>query len=530
MSRIFSQHHFIFPFRWDVLNKGFKTGDIKENIPFDERTDLLGGIPDNFGNWSRKMFTLKDQQDKLNNQAYNEFTYFHEFATRALFDFEHPFRKNQSIIKYYEYKIDEYLQNKYCIEYFEEGSIQLIDLDIKGITLHFFNTGVGVLSFNLNNTKEIQHNEKTILKINEYGRRIYPQFLGDKGLQNTKESFLANKITLTVNSQIIADEDFSWYELFNNNPTVAEPFRLPSFITNLFPDYFIFNIAAILNERKVLISKVGDDRMFFQTWYENDKISEEIYKGFTIQENIKNDWLYSYIFGDKDKPNIANEIMKNDQLDKHTYKRWISNKVVYGMSKDSFVCITKENDFFSGIIRTHMNTMYYTLCVLCLVQRASVLKFTAEVTNLADLAKMDNDNKVLLNIKELYKNYIEFINKLYFREITPQIQGIEIYNQFQGILNLKDEIRDLDNEINELHQYASLIQDEKRNKEAGRLNMWAAIFLPATIVFGIYGSNFIDDKVDFSETIFSLSSLFWVVLGFIPSLIIFIIIYINKRK
>ena len=105
-KNIYSQHHFMFPFRWDILNQGFGPEDIKENIAFDKRTDLIEGIPDDFGQWKRTKYTLEDAKGAILPEAYNEFTYFHEFVTRAIFDFDYPFKKNQAIVKYFEFQLD----------------------------------------------------------------------------------------------------------------------------------------------------------------------------------------------------------------------------------------------------------------------------------------------------------------------------------------------------------------------------------------------------------------------------------------
>lgn len=514
----------MFPFRWDILPKGFLPEDIKENIAFDERTDLLNGIPDAFGNWKRWKYTLDSGNGTIDPTQYNEFIYFHEFVSKAIFDYDFPFKNNQAITKYYEYDLDKNLQNKYIIEYLDKNQAYELELDLEGITMHFFNTGVGVLTFNLINNKDSQKEKEHILKINEFGRRIYPQFMGEKGIADTKNTFLANKITVIANSKIVAVEDFNWYELHKNNLNPIEPYRLPAYITDLFSEYFIFRIPSPLKEQKILITKVCDDRMFFQSWYGNRDIATEMSYLFKRNQNINNDWWYSFIFGDKNEPSIANSLMKVAQQEEHSYKRWIEWKTVYGMSRDSFVSLTDSGDF-SKLIQTHMNTMYYTLCVLCLAQRASVLKFTAEVANLADLAKMQENKKVINNIKDLYKNYIEFINKLYFREITPQIQGIEMYNQFQKILNLKEEIKDLDNEINELHSYVSLVQDGIRNEESSRLNILAAIFLPATIAFGILGANFWDEK--FFD---GMHWAYWTLIGLLPSVIALVFYLFTKNK
>ncbi|MBK7010294.1 MAG: hypothetical protein IPH36_17490 [Saprospiraceae bacterium] len=93
------------------------------------------------------------------------------------------------MIKYYEFYIDKTKKNQYQISIKQKGSRKEIYLTIDGLTLHFYNTGVGVLSYNLSNTEPSQANSETLLQINEYGRRIYPQFISSVGLLSPKNFF-----------------------------------------------------------------------------------------------------------------------------------------------------------------------------------------------------------------------------------------------------------------------------------------------------------------------------------------------------
>lgn len=527
-KKIYSHHHFMFPFRWDVLPVDFSISKIKENISFDERTDL-NHIPDKFDNWYRVKYRLCNTDNKLKYQNYNEFTYFHEFIQKAVFDYDYPWKKEQEIIKYYEYSLDPNFTNEYSIEFIKNNTLQTLVLDLDGITLHFYSTGVGVLTYNLTNSKINQSDASSILKINEFGRRTYPQFMSSNGTKAVKEKFLANKIVLTVNGKPIT-EDFSCFDDQQSFLSPFEPYRLPEFITGLFKAKFIFRMTNTeLDEEKILITKVTDDRMFFHSWYGNNEISNLISEEYKKEGKISNDWYYAYLFGDKDYPTIANKRMQLKQTELHSYTRWIEMGTVYGMSRDSFVSVTDTGDFSCNLLRVHMQTIYYTISVLCLAQKASILKFTAEVANLADLAKVQQNKQLVNNIKEVYKNYIEFINKLYFREITSQIQGIEIYNQFQTILNMDKEIDDLDNEISELHDYVSLLQDSKRNEEAAKLNKLAMIFLPATLLFGLLGANLYDGNKEFMPRFFSLNTLFWVIVAFIPTIVYYFYLKLFKR-
>ncbi|MBL0286671.1 MAG: hypothetical protein IPQ19_04455 [Bacteroidetes bacterium] len=59
-------------------------------------------------------------------------------------------------MKYYEYDLDKAKDNKYLISYLENSETKQLELRLEGITLHFFNTGVGVLTYNLSNIFESQ--------------------------------------------------------------------------------------------------------------------------------------------------------------------------------------------------------------------------------------------------------------------------------------------------------------------------------------------------------------------------------------
>jgi hypothetical protein len=233
--------------------------------------------------------------------------------------------------------------------------------------------------------------------------------------------------------------------------------------------------------------------MFFLCWYGNNEFANNTGKCYQCDK-----WWYSYIFGDKSPGgSIANDVMMKKQLSDHTYDRWSRYGTLYGMSRDSFVCLSADAKYLNKwglpLLDVHMNTIYYQIAVLALVQRASVVKFSAEVAGLADMAKAQSDNSTLNRIKDLYMNYIEFINKIYFREITSQIQGIEIYNQFHKVMRIADDVKDLDGEIQELHNYAEMVKQYQIARRSETLNKVGLPLVMASLIAGILGINFIPD-------------------------------------
>jgi Mg2+ and Co2+ transporter CorA len=135
--------------------------------------------------------------------------------------------------------------------------------------------------------------------------------------------------------------------------------------------------------------------------------------------------------------------------------------------------------------------MYARMVELSLIQRASILKFSDEVTRLSELRET-NESDLADRISDFYREYIRFVNQVYFREVTAQEQGIEMYDMIQEKMKISSQVSDLDNEISELHQYATLIEDKKRNKSLSLLTMIGAIFIIPSFIAGFYGMNFID--------------------------------------
>lgn len=182
-----------------------------------------------------------------------------------------------------------------------------------------------------------------------------------------------------------------------------------------------------------------------------------------------------------------NREMRKDLLAKSTYLRWQETYgTLYGVTRYSLVVLTKRNAF--NFIGMHMRTIYSRMFELIIIQRASILRFSSEVTKVSCLSK--GSRTVLAErISSLYKEYIRFVNQVYFQSVTAQDQGIELYNMMMEQFLLAEKVKNLDDEIGELNQYITLIIDQKRSENGEWLNKLAAYFLPATVMTGVLGMN-----------------------------------------
>lgn len=451
-KNIISYHNFMFPFIFDNNNK-------KE---IDKQ-------------WNYKNFVTNNQK------SFNEKVYFYKHVQDALFNTKGKDEK-KFISKYYEY---EESQGTYVIDC-KKGNFEL---ELDGISLRVFNTGVAILSFNLLNTKYEALND--VLAINDFGRRIYPQFLGENFTKETQESFLANSIGLNLENKEVIVENFEDYNDFSK---LKNGVKLPSFIEKLIGNSFS-DIRYVIDDRMFVISQYHNDDLINTMNKYDDKNKQYCYEN--------NDLWYQYLFIDGNGKNCQSKHMSQKLIKESTYDRWIEWGTLFGLSRYSFVTLT-GSEFGKNILLPHMQTMYFQMFSLLLAYRATIIKFADDIQEVTQGLPMNISD----GTSSLYKNYLDFMNQLYFKEVTAQDQGIELYEQAVKIMKIEVYLKDLDNEISELHTYVEMIAEKRRKKEEElrnqrleKISELGAVFLPPTLLAGIYGMNIFA----FNDTLTSVS-------------------------
>jgi uncharacterized small protein (DUF1192 family) len=240
--------------------------------------------------------------------------------------------------------------------------------------------------------------------------------------------------------------------------------------------------------------------MFVISMYMNDCLANEMKVYDKEQYKYENnDFWYEYVFVDGNGITCTSKHMKKKFLEESTYDRWIENSTLFGISRYSFVLLTKNDWFANNVLKVHMYTMYFQIFSLLLSYRASILNFSHRVAIL-NVKNEKNDQSKLSDLQEevskIYADYIDFQNNLFFREVTAQDQGIELYEKALNIMSIKEQIADLDKEIEELHTYVAMKNDAMQAKKADRreerlenISKLGAVFLPPSLIAGIYGMN-----------------------------------------
>jgi len=482
-NEIISSHIFVFPFRWDYISNGeFLYSSINKRLSVDKIAEIL-----------LEEKTWEEEKLEIDNDdQYNKYTYFYDNVRDAIYGRDNVRNVKKEIICELKRRIlflGEIIKKKTknrivrCFKYdkLNDNSTYNIKickkekpylLNIKAIKLKIYDTGVGALSFFLENYKYSLPED--ILNINDYGRRIYPQYLP---LKDVKNSFLAEKITLNLSTNKY-DEEFTY-------DAKACPNRISDVIMKLLGNKFNYNKKA-LKKGQVFIAPIIDDRMFTLCIYRDNFMSQLITKG--CENNYLNSrFWYEYVFIDHDDPTCHDEKMYRKLVEKSTYTRWKDCGTLYGISRYSFVVIVNESDFGLNVLFKHFENMYYEMALLALIERASILRLSDEASKIAAL----DEEEALQNIKKLQRYYVEFINDLYFREVTAQEQGIEMFNKLVEMMEIERDVKRLGDEIEGIQKYTSMISNERISTLLRIITYIGLIFTACTFAIKVFGTKFV---------------------------------------
>ena len=481
---IHSYHIFMFPFS---LKNEWKQNDIDAMLQK--------------ASWERKQFDYK-KGDFASN--FSEQGYFYDFGSGALFD--DPESQNR-VLSTYQFPVND--GDTYTININKKGHKKSYILSVEKIEMNIYDDKAAILCFHLQNYRytEIQD----ILYINDYGRRIYPQFLvndekGNIDLSVTKSAFLADSICLKLNGKPTLEDNYSSFE----TPS-SSPYKMPAYIQGLLPE--------TMHDSRWLL----DDRMYVVSYFTHAEFAERMKRfgegeKWLNRNSVEWDW-YQYVFVDNEEPRCQNEQLFKDLLRGATYARWSEKGSFFGVSKCSFTCLI-GNDYID--LLRNVKTMYYRMASLALAQRVLSLNYSREISEISkELDENKLSNKQLRRrVNELNRDYLRFVNNVYFREITPQEQGIDLYDLMQKQMNVKRDEEGLSREVEQLYHYVTMANEEQRNNETEKLGTIATWFLIPTLITGIWGMNLHDTSVLY----------YWFLTGLVALLATIIFFYLKSRK
>jgi hypothetical protein len=474
MSDVYSYHTFLFPFLWD--EKGVVS--ITEFEAIFKASDYWTAT-----NWAYDQIPKNDEiNDKTDARlAYNAYQYFNPPARRAIYGLGSGTVSNYKFIPKNE-------QEKFV--YYIKKNSREFRLDVNAVRIKIYNTGVAVMIIETENT---EHRSMSDVKlINQFGRRISAPFLpADDGY-----FMCADEIGMEFDGDRLPT-DFR-KDLMKNvsRENIREKLSL-TYVASTLKELMTYKTKYSVtsdkrkktDEKSFFITPVIDDRMFVVCLIRDDSLVPgfrdyaqlpEIYKfeGYRYQTDFeKAKELYSFCFVDDTFPSCQNREMIQKLFGSHLYARWIEVGTIHAVTHHSMMCIT-GTDLENSVVNPFLK-QYAEMAVLAIVQRASIISFELLASKITDdLEKPGeaiNRNKVgeFLNLQE---RFLAFQNQILFFEVTPQEQGVEIYNMLLDSLYINSEKNTLDGQMQNLYEAATVSQ-------GFTFNRYAAVFAAAALIF-----------------------------------------------
>ena len=459
---IYSTHVFLYPFQWDIKQDN--------DTVFGKRYHLSNINLADDSPWQRKVMNYNGLE-KI--ELYNEKNFFYEFVHNTLYDVG---QEPQPVVRHFERKECTEGQIHYKIEITREDKTLTYILNIRGITLDLFSSGIGMMFFYMDNHQYPLMED--VQDINHYGSRIFPRsFMHGKGVNNLKDEGLADALSITglIGNARKYAEDFSTFD-----PT--HTWQAACFLNALIGD-----VNPALRG-----TPMADNSMFAMCWYLNDEMGLIIENDCSFSNFAAGSEWYNFLYAGEKDSNSQNAKKQAEILEKQTYARWQNYGTLIGVTRNTFMVISKRDVYSTKVLAHYFRTIYARMVSLALMQRISILRFSAEVTRISTLA-MDETTKMVDRIDDFYMAYIRFVNQSHFLEVTGQQNGIDLYDLLLDSMRIKEQVQDLDNEVEELHRFAAVLEEKSQGRNIKLLTLLGSLFLVPSFIAGFYGMNLFPD-------------------------------------
>lgn len=449
--RPYSYHTFIFPFLFQ---------DGSKNV---SRKDFAKCLHKGF---EKDIFTSQSGTD--NTVEYARFRYFNRAARNAIYTSQWD---DKAVVWNYRLNLDALLPegaekigwkdvkkdwNNPVRLVFKKGSFKA-DLTVNDIRLKLFDTGVGMLVFEVENYEPGY--EGSIKKINEYGRRVFMPFVTPSG----ECSLCADEVYLLCGKKEIVNGCVSGANVEKTDEIMLSPI-IQYLLTR---DQMSVTTAENPSKNFFRIEPIIDDRMFVACVYNAPEFAAAVCEWDSEQNQYRyiSDAtakpldkynvarrFYEMVFVDADGLTCQNRTMLAEMNQEHSFARWIEYGTLTGISEYSLVCMTGDSTDVFNI--NPFLTEYVEMLILVLAQRASLLAFERAISEVTCKKKFKMD------VEKIHRRYVAFESELLLSEVTSQQQGIELYDMMLKNLFIDRLTDDLDNQINSLYELHTADHEE----------------------------------------------------------------------
>lgn len=174
-------------------------------------------------------------------------------------------------------------------------------------------------------------------------------------------------------------------------------------------------------------------------------------------------------------------------LSRDLYTRWIDYGTLYASTHHSFVAISTSD--CPGYLIDYFLTLYVDMTILTLIQRATIIVYQNYASLLTKGIEADKKNitQAKLNtLLNLHEKYIGFQNQLLFFEVSPEEQGMELYQMLVKSLYINEEKDALAEQFKSLYDVTNANQNSTFSKYAAIMASIALVFTSITFIYDMF--------------------------------------------
>lgn len=465
----YSYHTFIFPFSWKAEHNDFLSFvEYFDKNQFWTNTDMADS------NEIDSAKTIDSEQLLL----YKEYQYFYPYVRKAIYGFD------EHIVRSYSFMHDE-LHNK--AKYYISKGDNNYELDINAVRLKIYNTHVAFFILECENKKEGQDNLTAYLNINDYGRRITLPYIPAPGGYSVSADSLKIKIDdISFESDFKAFIDSKDKKISMNHTSdiIKDILQFGSDGKRLFSSH------KAKDDKTFWIYPLLGDRMFTISAVIDQEIENLLKKGLHYFDSDEAKKVYEIAYVDNAGGCSCQDTeMLKKLIEEAVSRRWLNYSTAHFITNYSMTLVM--NGYEDHVVESFI-TQYYQMFCLAIAQRATIMQFKREIAALSHGFETKNNvisDKIVNKIMNLQERYSAFEAQLYYDEVTPEQQGIEIYDMIKKQFFIENEMSSLANQIERLNNAANTYTNSRSGEMMNALT-WIAFFVSiASMVISSFQIN-----------------------------------------
>ena len=457
---------------------------------------------------------------------YAECVYFHPFIRSFLYESKQDRRqtdaqKGKSVRILKRQDVGE---ASLTAEFFPDGWRSL-RLEIRNVHLYLFDTGVGVLSIELELAKNATLTLDELLRLENRLRRLYAPFYESEGSGKGQPGHCLKQLILTrpksssPHTQAVtaefgshlsdpnSDERKTFQEHIRYIQEDCEPYTVAVWRELLWPllPHRVKNENEQAKESTCPLryEQILDERMPILSFIAVEK-PREISDGdwmrltFVDESGDSARWPYSPTFFDPDglRPYVYDRFWSptaDAPAADWQQTRWLCCS--YAMTAVG----SSTSDFFMNRddgARAHVRYHYFKLALIAHFHRASLLRFKQQLAEAVEDLQQSPDSgseramdQFAERLRRIQLDLLAFRNMYWFTEVSNQLQGQELFDMLSKHLRSRELFQQVFDEADKAAAIVSANRERKQNERTARLSVLAALFLLIAPIAALFAAE-----------------------------------------